>query len=155
MKKRSKGIMLLGWTIIISSIISFLPLMLQADNFISTLAMSITVAPTITFFITGSLLGQDLVVGGLFMYASFLVSLGLGIGILKLNNITRILTIIISWVKLGLSLFMGYNAIVTVFVIRDSHIAEIEKLIIAPIAIAVYIIYLVYLSRPKVKEQFK
>jgi hypothetical protein len=129
--------------------------MLQADNFISTLAMSITVAPTITFFITGSLLGQDLVVGGLFMYASFLVSLGLGIGILKLNNITRILTIIISWVKLGLSLFMGYNAIVTVFVIRDSHIAEIEKLIIAPIAIAVYIIYLVYLSRPKVKEQFK
>lgn len=145
-KKRAIGIKILAWIIIIGSAISFLPLLFPSYGLIpykvGQISAIFTLAPHAVFTI-GAFLGQHPAVGGLLMYALYLFSVVLGAGILRLKSPARIAVILISWIQIAEAAYSAWD------------FEYLKAFFIAIGSLSIHMVYIYYLTRPKVKEQFK
>jgi len=147
-KKRSTGITILAWIFIISGIVLSLPLLLMQHNvvlpqFVVTVAS--TLAMTSNAFI-GLLFPATKAGVILSVLICSTIGIVLGIGILKLANIARIVTIFSICIRIFEDIFIS---------IANVYATDYAKLFYCVITLLIHIFYIIYLTRPKVKEQFK
>jgi len=131
-KKRSKGIAIASWYLILSGIwIITMNLMRLWTVVIYCKDSNIPISKV-----------TNILIGTILAIIILIISINAGFGLLRLKPSARRTALILSWI----GFIMGLLTIITFFPMHIYH-----KLIL----ITNGLIYIIFLTRPKVKEQFK
>jgi hypothetical protein len=153
-RKDQLGLQYLGCIIIINSAIAFLPLLQKIPTNVQKFAIIFAVSPDELISYIGLLFKCHIAISALFSYLFWLLGVLWGIGILRLNNISRIIVIGISILEISGIVFSGhldyrgYGEPVYLYGPKLWFVFSVATF-------CVHIAYIYYLTRPKIKEQFK
>ena len=159
MEKKPIGVIIIGWLIIVSSamllwdsVVVFFSLQLILSTSALFLVKNFSpfpfLASKIIDIISSTILDKtSLDILWCISFSIFcLINIAFGIGILKLKNIARIIIIAISTISIIKSLSNLFNWV---------GVGNIVNTSLAVGSVLASLIYILYLTHPKVKEQFK
>ena len=145
-KKRPVGIIVFSSLVIASSVIMVLSYyFLQMPIAASTFAMTFSIYPVELLFIMTFL---PLFIGNWFFAV---VGAACGIGVLFLNNVFRIICIVLAGLKI--IAVVGIRIVMIKLLMKEPW--SVQQVVFVILSLAVPVLYIIYLTRPKVKALFR